>query len=165
MVTKWSNVEVTNEKVVDTNPKVWLSATRTSLSIEHYGEALQNIEQAITFSKIIDTNLESWLKDARNNLKNKNYSAFSANVQRILVFLEERIPQPEIVQKPRKTYGLLDRLESWNTRMSARSKAVRLISDGKITAKGADALRKGCNPIDVMANEILEGKKLIFVNE
>ena len=50
MATTWEKVEVKTEKVIDTNPDVWLNAARDELNKKNYGVAYDNAEQAIKFA-------------------------------------------------------------------------------------------------------------------
>ena len=50
MATKWDNVEVETEKVIDTNPEVWINAAQEELSNKNYDTALEKIQQAKIFA-------------------------------------------------------------------------------------------------------------------
>ena len=50
MAVTWDKVEVKTEKVIDTNPDVWLKAARDELNKKNYGAAFHNSEQAIEFA-------------------------------------------------------------------------------------------------------------------
>ena len=46
MATKWDNVEVETERIIDTNPKVWVSAAIDDITKQNFDMALQNAQQA-----------------------------------------------------------------------------------------------------------------------
>lgn len=55
-------------------------------------------------------------------------------------------------------------LETQGALMSAKGKAVKMLSNGQLTVLGAAALAAGQNPIEVMMSEILSGQPLNMMN-
>lgn len=104
---EWKIVSEKTEKVIDTNPKVWLNAAKKALENKQYSEAISNSQQARQLSQSSDNNMRIELSAIdivayygkgditsatreKNRVPHSEWVEFFANEPRYLIFFREK---------------------------------------------------------------------------